>query len=351
MLKNPAWRSLLNSLERGRSPCSDVQQPGNIEHSDVADTAAAESEYARETHALVNTKPPDARPLRTVTDRYATQKILGTDPSADAGPQPRALVLAEVAGATGRAEVNRGNHDEWVANPPQALAVTTCCSSRSLKLEKGMQEEAGGGEAALWSVVRDCKIELATACLVFVATFMAFPGVTSHWLPLGNGWDRSMYQTGMVALFQVGDLLGRYAPSVSLMPSSRFVLGLSVSRALFIPLCIRAVTPPSDHEASVFPPPTPAQLAVASAAVLPLVARGAKQGSASLLASTPARVMIMFMFAVSNGYCASVACARAPEHAAQPQRKELVGFSISVALVGGIAIGSSIGAILEQALL
>ncbi|CAE7227718.1 ENT3 [Symbiodinium natans] len=143
------------------------------------------------------------------------------------------------------------------------------------------------GQRTLGAVLKDVVPQLVNVSVIFVVTFVVFPGVAATWSPqleffvskgpLGKDW----YATLVIGIFQIFDVVGRATPK------ALEKIGVS-PRRLFIPVWLRLVFIPAFMLLQRYPNSiaAPWQDVVAFA--------------------------VMALFAASNGWCSTLAMIYGP---------------------------------------
>lgn len=172
------------------------------------------------------------------------------------------------------------------------------------------------GLSRLSAITREAKYPIAIAGGTFWITLSLFPGVTS----LMTSSSASLNATGwfvviLVALFNLGDLIGRSLPNFEFFTSRlmmRAQVILAVSRLIFVPLFVLCIRP-------------------------------------RVLGDVPAYI-IMLVFAVGNGLLTTISI-QGGIHIVQNQDKQLAGvvmvFWLTVGLTFGVLTGYAWGAIVQ----
>ncbi|CAK9078159.1 unnamed protein product [Durusdinium trenchii] len=151
--------------------------------------------------------------------------------------------------------------------------------------------------------------------MIFVVTFVVFPGVAASWAPqlefftskgrLGQDW----YTTLVVGIFQIFDVVGRSTPK------ALEKIGISASR-LFIPVWLRCLFIPAFMLLQRYPGSLPAPwqdyLAFAT----------------------------MALFAASNGWCSTLSMIYGPQQVQHPDEQHRAGVIMELGLILGIFAGS-----------
>ncbi|KAI0269290.1 nucleoside transporter-domain-containing protein [Gloeopeniophorella convolvens] len=180
--------------------------------------------------------------------------------------------------------------------------------------------EAKGIMNRVLSVARRNIVYEVAAGYVFIITLSVFPAITISIGPTNPGIHPLFFSSLHFVVFNCGDWFGRYLCSIPrlLVWSSHRLLGLSLSRTLFIPLFL-ACNLQRDSFAPSKPP-------VVSSDVMFMV--------------------LLFAFGVTNGYVSSMCMMSAPSLEHNPRlkgRKEDVDLAAPIAsfcIVGGLVIGS-----------
>jgi equilibrative nucleoside transporter 1/2/3 len=173
------------------------------------------------------------------------------------------------------------------------------------------------GLARLGAITREAKYPIAIAGGTFWITLSLFPGVTS----LMTSSSASLNATGwfvviLVALFNLGDLLGRSLPNfeffTSRLRNMRAQGVMALSRLVFVPLFVLCIRPRVFGDAPAY--------------------------------------AIMFVFAVGNGLLTTISI-QGGIHLVQEQDKQLAGvvmvFWLTVGLTLGVLTGYAWGAIVS----
>jgi len=153
-------------------------------------------------------------------------------------------------------------------------------------------------------LVRNAWPQALTVCIVFTITFSIFPGVAS-------GWQPGSRVPHVIAVFQMMDVVGRFAPQLSVLrvETGWIVSGMAVTRILFVPIFLAMQRLSSETWAT----------------------NGLLQLGA------------MALMAFSNGYVSTLSMMLGPEqNGVSHQEKEPVGTIMSLSLVFGIFLGSSL---------
>ncbi|XP_026478733.1 equilibrative nucleoside transporter 1-like [Ctenocephalides felis] len=160
---------------------------------------------------------------------------------------------------------------------------------------------------------------------IFVATLSVYPGVTvlvdSEYKGNGQPWN-DIYFVPVVCyfIFSTGDYVGRIIAGYFLWPKNKpyIVAGLSLIRVIFVPILMMCNAHPRHY--------------------LPI-----------LIEEDYIYILIITIFALSNGYIANIALIYAPK-CVEPHEKETAS-SIMAAFLGiGLAIGSSLSLIMVNLL-
>ncbi|TRM68483.1 nucleoside transporter-domain-containing protein [Schizophyllum amplum] len=179
----------------------------------------------------------------------------------------------------------------------------------------------GSASAQIWRVARSNVLYEIAVAYVFVVTLSVFPPITISVEPVNPSFHPLLFSAVHFLMFGLGDFIGRYMLSYPRLViwDARRLLVLSLARTLFVPLFLlcNIQTPSSD--------------------TLP---------SSPLINSDALFMLLLFLFAMSNGFVSSSCMMAAPslEHNARLRgRKEDVDVAATVAtfcLVGGLALGS-----------
>ncbi|KXN87949.1 Equilibrative nucleoside transporter 1 [Leucoagaricus sp. SymC.cos] len=161
--------------------------------------------------------------------------------------------------------------------------------------------------------------EVAVA-YVFLITLAVFPPITTSIMPVNPETHPLLFTSIHFLVFNIGDLLGRYVCSFPIFHvwSRKRLLGLSLSRTLFIPLFLMC----NVQRPSSFTTTTP------------------------IINSDFVFMFILLLFGLSNGYVSSSCMMSAPSLEHNPRLKgnvEDVDVAATVAsffLVGGLVMGS-----------
>jgi len=145
---------------------------------------------------------------------------------------------------------------------------------------------------------------------VFTATFFVFPGEVVAVKYAGTVGLNGLSKAGwwpviLLTAFQIGDTTGRSLPAVFTCLTRQLVPWASFARLVFIPLWIVA-------------------------------ARGI-----AVVSSDPWTLVLMLIFALTNGYVSTLSFAYAPR-LVEPADREKVGFLMGLVLQVGIACGSAL---------
>lgn len=164
-------------------------------------------------------------------------------------------------------------------------------------------------------VLKDVMPQLVNVSMIFVVTFVVFPGVAASWAPqlefftskgkLGQDW----YTTLVVGIFQIFDVVGRSTPQALQK------MGVTPSR-LSIPVWIRCLFIPAFMLLQRHPNSLPAPW----------------QDYLSFLT--------MALFAASNGWCSTLAMIYGPQQVQHPDEQHRAGVIMELGLIIGIFAGS-----------
>ncbi|CAK9078107.1 unnamed protein product [Durusdinium trenchii] len=189
-------------------------------------------------------------------------------------------------------------------------SFTSTASARSIDSARLLRTERN-----LSAVLQDVWPQLVNICMIFVVTFVVFPGVAASWAPqlefftskgrLGQDW----YTTLVVGIFQIFDVVGRSTPK------ALEKIGISASR-LFIPVWLRCLFIPAFMLLQRYPGSLPAPwqdyLAFAT----------------------------MALFAASNGWCSTLSMIYGPQQVQHPDEQHRAGVIMELGLILGIFAGS-----------
>ena len=198
--------------------------------------------------------------------------------------------------------------------PPEANMVdvvrsfaSSCASMDSARLLHNQRN--------VKEVLKDVMPQLSNIAVIFVVTFVVFPGVAASWAPqlefftskgrLGQDW----YTTFVVGIFQIFDVVGRSTPQ------ALEKLGITAGR-LSIPVWMRCIFIPVFMLLQRYPNSLPAPW----------------QDYASFLA--------MALFAASNGWCSTLAMIYGPQQVQHPSEQHRAGVIMELGLILGIFAGS-----------
>lgn len=191
--------------------------------------------------------------------------------------------------------------------------------------EEGSLEEGEGGKgakavsgiAARMVVLRKVWMYAVSVFMVFTVTFTVFPGVAPFAVPFKNSWGNlhiSGNWWGIVLLtaFNTFDTIGRFLPSkLVLLKGGPTIFGASLVRLITIPAFI-----------------------------------GAALSWGRWMDDTYVSV-VMALFALTNGYFASLGMMQGPASVA-PTERESAGFVMSLFLQAGIFAGSQVALIIQK---
>lgn len=181
---------------------------------------------------------------------------------------------------------------------------------------------------SIMSIVRKSSGLIFTVGYIFIITLMLFPSVTALIKSVrrpesnvskkgGRFFDDDIFVAFHFLLFNVGDWVGRMMPvsSVFQIFQVKYLVLLSTLRSVFIPLFLVC------------------NVIVSEQRRLPV-----------LINSDFVYFILIWVFAVSNGWICSLAMMAAPqlESIKSAQEKSLVGSVMSFSLVVGLAIGGSL---------
>ncbi|CAE7361445.1 ENT3 [Symbiodinium sp. CCMP2456] len=171
------------------------------------------------------------------------------------------------------------------------------------------------GERSFGPILKDVMPQLVNVTMIFVVTFVVFPGVAASWSPqleffvskgaLGKDW----YTTLVVGIFQIFDVVGRSTPKVlEKIGVSPKRLGIPVwLRLAFIPAFMLLQRRPNSIAA-------PWQDLLAFA--------------------------VMALFALTNGWCSTLAMIYGPQQVTHPAEQHRAGVIMELGLILGIFAGS-----------
>eukprot|EP00397_Hematodinium_sp_SG-2012_P038004 GEMP01041284.1.p1 GENE.GEMP01041284.1~~GEMP01041284.1.p1 ORF type:complete len:296 (+),score=45.69 GEMP01041284.1:442-1329(+) len=167
-------------------------------------------------------------------------------------------------------------------------------------------------------IYRDASPMAVSIFAVFLGTFVVFPSVTTHWQ--SNSRSATSFQPRLMAVFQVCDVIGRYAPSAFksaarharaarffVIDSRAAIVSLVFLRLLFIPLFIYI------------------------------------QHCGGSLQNDAWKYISMMLFAFTNGWACSLCMVFGPLQVQSPKERDLIGLVMSFSLTSGIFIGSMLG--------
>eukprot|EP00746_Dinoflagellata_sp_MGD_P045803 gnl/MRDRNA2_/MRDRNA2_212477_c0_seq1.p1 gnl/MRDRNA2_/MRDRNA2_212477_c0~~gnl/MRDRNA2_/MRDRNA2_212477_c0_seq1.p1 ORF type:complete len:448 (+),score=64.13 gnl/MRDRNA2_/MRDRNA2_212477_c0_seq1:61-1404(+) len=168
-----------------------------------------------------------------------------------------------------------------------------------------------GGIRQVREIFKDALPQLVNICMIFIVTFIVFPGVASKWrseLPFFSS-NADWYTTCIIGIFQVFDVVGRISPG--------FLISLRVTaKSLWIPSSLRFIFVPLFMVLQRFPHLLPS------------------------LYQDLAQALAMAAFAVSNGWCATLAMMHGPQQVSIPAEQHTVGIMMELGLITGIFAGS-----------
>ncbi|KAL1743895.1 nucleoside transporter-domain-containing protein [Schizophyllum fasciatum] len=176
------------------------------------------------------------------------------------------------------------------------------------------------GSAQIWRVAKSNALYEIAVSYVFAVTLSVFPPITISVQPVNPSFHPLLFSAVHFLMFGLGDLTGRYLLSYPrlIIWDARRLLSLSLARTLFIPLFLLC----NVQTSSAALPATP------------------------LINSDFLFMLLLFLFALSNGFVSSGCMMAAPSLEHNPRlkgRKEDVDVAATVAsfcLVGGLAVGS-----------
>lgn len=176
----------------------------------------------------------------------------------------------------------------------------------------------GGGAPSRLAVLRKVAPYCAAVFLVFTVTFTVFPGVAPFSIPFKGSWgprvtiSNAWWGIALLTAFNTFDTVGRFLPAVLvLLRGGRPVLAASVARAITIPAFV-----------------------------------GAALRWAGWMDDTYVSV-VMALFAITNGYFASLAMMQGPA-SVPPREREAAGFVMSLFLQAGIFAGSQVALVIQR---
>ncbi|KAH9050107.1 nucleoside transporter-domain-containing protein [Lactarius hengduanensis] len=225
-----------------------------------------------------------------------------------------------------------GTANVWMTRLPSYRAVVPADESRMrrrLSVSDYLLPAPSGSDTrvdskAMWDQIlsitrRNIIYEVAVA-YVFIITLSVFPTITISIVPTNPAIHPLFFSSFHFLVFGIGDWFGRYLCSIPrlLVWSAKNLLGLSLARTLFIPLFL-ACNLQRDASSPSAPP---------------------------MISSDVLYMLLLFTFALSNGYVSSMCLMSAPSLEHNPQlmgRKEDVDLAAPIAsfcVVGGLVIGS-----------
>lgn len=152
----------------------------------------------------------------------------------------------------------------------------------------------------------------ASVWFVLYVTFVVFPGSIFKWTPSYDTYPKVIsYFSMMIYVFQVFDVVGRYMPAFGAVLSSRGIKIGSLSRLLLIPLFFLATY------------------------------------SISFFSNDITRILLMAVFAASNGFVLTWGMIRGPSQVDQDER-DVASYTMSFFLVNGIFCGSMTALIIDK---
>uniref|UniRef100_A0A7S0FYT7 Uncharacterized protein n=1 Tax=Pyrodinium bahamense TaxID=73915 RepID=A0A7S0FYT7_9DINO len=154
-------------------------------------------------------------------------------------------------------------------------------------------------------IAQDVLSQAIGVFFIFLVTFVVFPGVVTRWSG-ALGLPATRFVTLMVGEFQLLDVAGRTAAGYVRAPRGKVVLASSLSRAAFVPLFIGA------------------QIG----------------GENSFFSNGVWEVVLMGLFAFSNGFVSTLGMMLGPERVCFKEEKETAGHIMSFSLASGILVGS-----------
>ncbi|KAI9448341.1 nucleoside transporter-domain-containing protein [Lactarius indigo] len=227
-----------------------------------------------------------------------------------------------------------GTANVWMTRLPSYRAVVPADKprrQRTLSISADFLLPAPSGSDArvsdsktMWDQIlsitrRNIIYEVAIA-YVFIVTLSVFPTITISIVPTNPAIHPLFFSSLHFLVFGIGDWFGRYLCSIPrlLVWSAKNLLGLSLARTLFIPLFL-ACNLQRDASSPSAPP---------------------------MISSDALFMLLLFAFALSNGYVSSMCLMSASSLEHNPQlmgRKEDVDLAAPIAsfcIVGGLVIGS-----------
>lgn len=191
------------------------------------------------------------------------------------------------------------------------------------------QEETIEPPAKVWDIVRKSYSLIFTVGYIFIITLMLFPSITSLIKSMhrpdkdnldsnrGRFYDDDIFVAFHFLLFNVGDWVGRIMPLSSWFQifQTKYLVLLSASRTIFIPLFLLC------------------NVIVSDVRKLPV-----------WITSDFVYFLLIWLFAVSNGWICSLAMMSAPQLKSikTNSEKAMVGSVMSFSLIVGLAIGGSL---------
>jgi len=192
----------------------------------------------------------------------------------------------------------------------KSFTIQPASSAELLNHVDGRSLEAGGMRQVR-EIFKDARPQLVNICMIFIVTFIVFPGVSASWrsqLPFFSS-NADWYTTCIIGIFQVFDVVGRCSPGVLVS------LGATAKR-VWIPSALRFIFVPLFMVLQRFPHclPSPYQ--------------------------DVAQMVAMAAFAVTNGCCATLIMMYGPQQVGTTTEQHTVGIMMELGLISGIFVGS-----------
>ncbi|CAD7955515.1 unnamed protein product [Amoebophrya sp. A25] len=216
------------------------------------------------------------------------------------------------------------------------------------------KDSAKGGERSFFSIIGGSWKVILAMFLQFVITFIVFPSVVFLWSKSGTipaELSNEAYWQVLHAIFQVGDAIGRFIPSISCPRRCCACRGKRNTQEEEGAMLIDKQDEQTDEEERVFPftiHKTTFLLVgvlIRGAVVLPLFYIFALFGVPFSL-----HVILMLFFGLTQGYFTNNLFMKSGKKAQSDKELGVLGPAVSTALVTGILVGAAIQLGISKAL-
>jgi solute carrier family 29 (equilibrative nucleoside transporter), member 1/2/3 len=199
------------------------------------------------------------------------------------------------------------------SNPSVHTTLPYDDTNRMLQQQQGQQysgqgQESSSSKISYWNVFLKLWPLGLSVGLVFLVTLSIFPGLTSNLKSTTQSLnDTHWFSVIMVAMFNIGDLIGRSAPSYDkfIVLGQRGIIIGAICRIVFIPIFILMVLQ-------------------------------------KVFTSDPVQYIVMLIMSISNGYLGTLCMMFGPQRTAVHER-ETAGTMMVFLLTGGLTGGVWLG--------